>query len=71
MWIDKPHRCNVPLIAHGGVAKVGAWYECDHCHKEWQVQARVIHPEVESLFLLTYIRHEGGITLTRSWQEIM
>lgn len=69
MWVDKPHECNVPLICHGGVGKVGDWYECDHCHKEWQVQARVPNG-IESLYNLTYIRKEGNVTLTRSWLEL-
>lgn len=72
-WIDKPHRCNVPLLCHGSVGKVGRWYECDHCHKEWQVQARVkaqgADGIIEDFYNLTFVRREGDLVKTIGWQD--
>lgn len=67
-WIDKPHRCDVPLICHESTGKVRDWYECDHCHKEWQVQARVLIDEYRN-YGMTFVRREGGKIITLSWQE--
>jgi hypothetical protein len=69
-WIDKPHRCNVPLLCYGSVGTVGRWYECDHCHKEWQVQARVPLND-GTHYGLTFVRREGDFIITLSWQEII
>lgn len=67
-WIEKPHLCDMPLIVHTSVGKVGQWYECDRCYKEWQVQARVLLKDGIN-YGLTYVRREGDIIKTISWQE--
>lgn len=67
-WVDKPHQCRLPLVAHGVEAKVGAWWECDHCKRNWQIQARVVS-DTESFYKLTWIRREGDYLYTRSWQD--
>lgn len=67
-FVDKPHRCNVPLTAHGSVAMVGAYFECDHCKATWAIQARVPDTTTESMWKLTWIRLPD--TATRSWLEL-
>jgi hypothetical protein len=67
-WVKKPHLCELPLVAHGSVAKVGAWFECDHCKANWKVQARV-YADTLGFYRLTFIRRVGDYTYTRSWQE--
>jgi len=67
-FVDKPHKCNLPLNAHGSIAKVGAFWECDHCKKTWRIQARV-NSNTESFYNLTWIYREGDYIITRSWQE--
>lgn len=69
-FVDKPHRCNVPLTAHGSVAKVGAFFECDYCKLTWTLQARVPDTITESMYKLTWIRDECGYTHTMSWQDL-
>ena len=67
-WVTEPHRCDLPLNAHGSYAKVGAWFECDHCKANWQVQARV-NSKVESFYNLTWVRRVGDYLYTISWLE--
>lgn len=68
-FIDKPHRCNVPLTAHGSVAKVGAWFECERCHKEWKIQARVPDTTTESMYKLTWFHSQADFGDTISWVD--
>lgn len=67
-FIDKPHTCDLPMYAHGSVAKVGAWFECDHCKANWKIQARVMADQ-ESFYNLTWIRRVGDYLYTRSWLD--
>lgn len=70
MWIKEPHRCTLPLVCHGEKGKVGNWYECDHCKAEWRVQARVPHPNLESFYLLTFVRRVGDYQYTISHLDL-
>lgn len=67
-WVEKPHRCDLPVIVHESLGKVGDWFECDHCKANWQVQARVLYDEYRN-FALTYVRRVGDYIYTISWQE--
>lgn len=67
-WVSGPHICELPMTAHGSVAKVGAYYQCDDCYATWKVQARVIAEE-EGFYMLTWIRRVGDYLYTRSWQN--
>ena len=66
-WVDKPHRCALPLVVHGSVGMVGAHFECDHCKVTWKVQARVLIDS--NTYGLTFIRRVGDYLYTISWQE--
>lgn len=72
MWVDEPHKCELPLRSIYKVwAVVGNYFECDHCKATWQVQARVPvveHGEaVQGLYNLTFIRRVGDHVYTISW----
>jgi len=68
-FVDKPHLCNIPMTAHGSVAKIGAYFECDHCKVTWKIQSRVRELTAESMYKLTWTRREGDYLHTRSWQD--
>lgn len=65
-WVDKPHKCNPPTVAHG--IRVGQWWECDYCKLTWGVQARV-RGNYDGQYKLTYVRRDGNFVHTISWME--
>lgn len=66
-FIQATHLCNIPMTAHGSVAKIGAFFECDHCKATWRIQARVKDFSTESMYALTWVREAP--VLSRSWQD--
>lgn len=71
-WVDKKHRCDLPLTVYGKTGKVGSWFECDHCKANWQVQARVPYfspTHTNEMWNLTFVRREGDMLYTVSWME--
>lgn len=66
-WVDKPHRCGVPLHVYGTCGKVGSYFECDECHATWTVQARVLLDK--NYYGLTFVRRVGEYIYTISWQD--
>lgn len=64
-WVSEPHKCYLPLICHGSVAKIGAIFECEQCYRSWKVIG--LEPtHVESFYYLEFESRRGDLITVRS-----